>query len=146
MTCPDDFSLEYSWHSGSVPPPYYYEYTVTIAADGRGQVTLLPDYPQHQPPLRRAEFFVPIQVVAQLCERMRAAGLFEHAWKTAEDNTGGGEGASMTVHVEGQLIHVPHLLPMMDGLRVAPVYELIRDLVSEAVERLRGSTSGDIVE
>src|SRR4051812_20811553 len=35
---PADFSLTYDWRAGSMPPPFHYEYTVSISPDGEGKV------------------------------------------------------------------------------------------------------------
>lgn len=140
MACPNDFSIEYSWQSGSVPPPYYYEYTVTIHSDGRGWVTLLPDYPQNHPQPRRAEFFIAQKDFQRLWETMHASGLFEHGWKPAQPGGPiGGEAACLTIRRGSEVIQVPYLLSMVDGLRFAPVYEAIRDLAAETVEHLRSA-------
>ena len=43
-TRPADFNVIYEWQEGSLPPPYHYEYTITIKADGQGQIVMIPDY------------------------------------------------------------------------------------------------------
>jgi hypothetical protein len=42
--CPKDFAVTYTYVSGSVPPPYHYEYSVKIDAKGNGTITYTPDY------------------------------------------------------------------------------------------------------
>lgn len=42
---PDDFSISYHIKSGSVPPPYYSEYVITIAPGGKAEISLTPDRP-----------------------------------------------------------------------------------------------------
>src|SRR5581483_4503008 len=44
-TRPDDFALEYRWREASLPPPYHYEYTITIKPTGHGEIVMIPDYP-----------------------------------------------------------------------------------------------------
>ena len=42
---PEDFTLQYDWCAGSMPPPYHYEYTIRIGPDLQGEIVFHPDYP-----------------------------------------------------------------------------------------------------
>jgi hypothetical protein len=41
---PSDFVVKYNYVSGSVPPPYHYEYSVTIDAKCNGTISYKPDF------------------------------------------------------------------------------------------------------
>ena len=52
----DDFKVQYSWTAASMPPPYHFEYDVTIGPGLAGSVVYLPDYPGADTPTWSAEF------------------------------------------------------------------------------------------
>src|SRR5690242_15643215 len=47
---PADFTASYHWAEGSLPPPFHYEYTIDVAADGTVTLTYVPDYPNEGVP------------------------------------------------------------------------------------------------
>jgi hypothetical protein len=44
---PSDFSFEYNWSEGTIPPPYHYEYTIKVEKDGSGTLMYRPDYSEN---------------------------------------------------------------------------------------------------
>ncbi|HUT36408.1 MAG TPA: hypothetical protein VNE39_23175 [Planctomycetota bacterium] len=47
---PADFGFRYDWREGSLPPPYHYEYTISVSPEGEGTIVFRPDYPEHDVP------------------------------------------------------------------------------------------------
>jgi hypothetical protein len=126
---PDDFSFRFRWQLGSVPPPYYYEYTIKINADGTGDIELLPDYPQHHPQKRTAPLRLNKTTINYLFEEMQSAGLFENVCPEVESNWTGGSQASLDVHAWGKEYHVPYSISSADLHRMEPVYLAIQELI-----------------
>jgi hypothetical protein len=42
---PTDFKVVYEWRAGSMPPPYHYEYSVTLGPGEQGKIDYWPNYP-----------------------------------------------------------------------------------------------------
>jgi hypothetical protein len=126
---PEDFSFRFRWQMGSVPPPYYYEYTITIEADGSGNIELLPDYPQNRPQKRTAPLRLNKTIISSLFEEMQTAGLFEKVCAEVESNWTGGSQASLDVHAWGKDFHVPYSISSSDMQRLEPVFLSIQEFV-----------------
>ena len=58
--------LDYSWNTGSIPPPDYYEYRIIIGPHPRAEIHMRPDYPESNPPLWTETFSVPIETMDRL--------------------------------------------------------------------------------
>jgi hypothetical protein len=65
--------IEYQWREGTVPPPHYYEYAVSVAGDGMAEIGLTPDYPQDHPPVFRAMFRVAPSAIQRVDEVLAEA-------------------------------------------------------------------------
>lgn len=104
---PEDFALTYDWREGSLPPPYHYEYTITLAADGSGVMTMVPDYPGAGVPVWEEPFTVTADEVARLHDLMVAEGLLRERWRGVDDHPIGGSFASLSVTHGGKTIEVP---------------------------------------
>ncbi len=127
---PKDFSLEYTWIEGSMPPPHHYEYTIAIDSAGHGTVTYHPDYPEHRKPPWVEKFDVSRERLETLYPRIRELVL-DRKWKEQSDPpvggsyswlraTGGGRSASTPTHP-------------IDGEALPKLYDEIRGLVPKAV-------------
>jgi hypothetical protein len=126
---PEDFTFRFRWQLGNVPPPYYYEYTITIKADGSGDIELLPDYPQNHPEKRQAPLHLNKTTLSYLFEEMQTASLFDKACLEVESNWTGGSRASLDVQAWGKNFHVPYSISSMDAQRMDPVYLAIQELI-----------------
>lgn len=136
---PDDFSFKYNWQMGSVPPPYYYEYTIQVNSDGSGQVELLPDYPMHHPGKRTAALNLDRKTMEYLFKEMSEAGLFEINCPEIDPNWTGGSQSALNVHAWGKDYNVPFSISSADRLRVEPVFLAIQELLpSQLLKGLPG--------
>lgn len=104
---PADFAVQYDWWEGSLPPPYHYEYSVAIAADGVGTVTYLPDYPSEETPTWVETFTLDAAQLDELYARLRAADMFTTVWREADDIPVGGSSSVLTVTANGATTTVP---------------------------------------
>ena len=48
---PDDFQVQYYWEVGSLPPPYFYAYTITLGPEAKGEIRFMPGYSNDDPPI-----------------------------------------------------------------------------------------------
>jgi len=126
---PEDFSFTYRWQMGSVPPPYYYEYTVQVNPDGAGTIELLPDYPVHHPEKRVVTIRLDTKTMGTLYEEMQNAGVFDQPFQLVDTNWLGGSKSSLDVHAEEKDFHVPSAISSADARRLEPVYLAIQELL-----------------
>lgn len=104
---PGDFSLVYEWREGSLPPPYHYETTITVAADGAGSVTLVPDYPGPGVPVWTETFSLDAAALNALYAQLAAEGAFSTRWRALEDPPVGGSFSWLTLTAGGRQIEIP---------------------------------------
>jgi hypothetical protein len=126
---PEDFAFRFRWQMGSVPPPYYYEYTITVTADGTGSIELLPDYPQNHPQKRNSTLRLTKTILTNLFEEMQSAGLFEKISLEVESNWTGGSQATLDVHAWDKDFHIPYSISSIDAQRMEPVFLAIQELI-----------------
>ncbi len=126
-------TLRYEWHAGSMPPPYHYEYMVTLEPDGAGAVDFVPDYPQHGVQPWRREFQAAPGAVAALLAQMEKKRVFERRWRRARRHTVGGSLAWLEATSGGRTVSIPAGLPPRDARSIAPVYDAVRALVPQPV-------------
>jgi hypothetical protein len=130
---PADFSLRYDWREGSLPPPYHYEYTITLAADGTGLMTMVPDYPGPDAPVWEEPFTVPPEEVDQLHDLMVEQGLLRERWREADDTPVGGSSASLEVTRDGKTIQIPSFPPDGQRERAAAIFAAVEAIVPQAI-------------
>ncbi len=126
---PEDFSFRFRWQMGSVPPPYYYEYTIHVNADGTGDIELLPDYPQNHPQKRTAPLHLNKTTLSYLFEEMQTANLFDKDWTEVDPNWISGNHAALDVHAWGKDFLVPYSISSADARRMEPVFLAIQELI-----------------
>jgi hypothetical protein len=104
---PADFSLVYEWREGSLPPPYHYETTISVAPDGAGTITLVPDYPGPDVPVWTEAFSLDTAALDSLYVRLAAEGAFSTRWRAQDDPPVGGSYHWLTLTTGGQQIEIP---------------------------------------
>ena len=107
---PADFVADYSWIEGSVPPPFHYEYTIEIRADGASQITMIPDYPGSDVP----EWTVPLDIgdsgLASVWRAVVDNGVFTRSWDEDPMPPVGGSSARVLVTADGTTVSIPRFL------------------------------------
>jgi len=130
---PEDFSFEYQWQMGSVPPPYYYEYSVKVDTNGSGVVELLPDYPMHHPVPRTVEINVGHSTLECLYMEMTKVELFEKECRVVDSDWVGGSLSSLVVRAWGKEYKVPSFISSADTRRLEPLFLAIRGLIPSQI-------------
>ncbi len=104
---PDDLLISYTWREGSLPPPYHYEYTLRLQADGQGEMAMTPDYPGTDVPTWREPFSLSQPELGQLYATLLKAGLFSTPWAEQGEPPIGGSTQTLEVQAGGRRITLP---------------------------------------
>jgi hypothetical protein len=134
--------VRYEWRTGTVAPPYQYEYTIFLGPGARGRMVLHPLYAGQnaKPPTWTESFPFTPQMREKLRQMLRARGVFSRAWQEAspENRPVGGSSENLQVLAEGKTYSVPAFLETPQSQADArAVFEAINALVPKAArERL----------
>ena len=135
---PEDFALTCDWAAGAMPPPYHYEYSITVGPDGRGEITFWPDYPAEETPAWRETWQAPFERRLRLYHLLEEHGFLNPVVETGEEEERpiGGETVRLEASANGQRIQLDStrlsadradaLREMLDAVRA-----LVPDLVWE---------------
>jgi len=130
---PTDFSLRYAWREGSLPPPYHYEYNITLAADGSGAMQLVPDYPGPGVPVWEAPFTLSAAEVEQLHARLIAQDLVREGWQALDTPPVGGSSATLEVRHDGRTITIPAFPLERQQRRAAASFAAVEAIVPQTI-------------
>jgi hypothetical protein len=128
-TRPDDFQLQYSWTAASVPPPYHFEYDVTIGPGLAGSIVYLPDYPGAGTPTWTAEFTLSEADLDALYQLIVRQGVLSRRWREVRNPPVGGDTSGLQVQANGRTVRVHNL--MVDAARLEPINEMVTRLVPQ---------------
>jgi hypothetical protein len=127
---PADFKVVYDWQEGSLPPPYHYEYTITLAPDGQGQIVMVPDYAFSNPPTWTETFTVTPAQLDQFYRLLIDKGLFTQRWQAQADPPVGGSYDSLKITAHGQQIAIPSFVISAQAAAAKDISAALRALVS----------------
>jgi len=135
---PDDFSVEYEWREGSLPPPHHYEYNVVIKHSGESQIVLTPDYPSTTVPKWAERFKVEEQGLNDLYRVIIENGLFTRKWRHLHEAPVGGSNQTLVVTARGKRIKVEDYLVSEQQASAKAMYAAVQALVPKEIwERLQ---------
>ena len=131
---PDDFSLSFSWNTGSLPPQYHYTYTITIDSGGKGEFTYQPGYEQDEVDLWQITFTLTAQEMDNLYQYIAENELMRSSWKEGKKLLGG-SGTSMRITADGKEYHVPSISEVTDDDRttINAAMDYINNLVPKNI-------------
>jgi hypothetical protein len=132
-TRPPDFNLVYEWHEGSLPPPYHYEYTITLGPDGQGQIEMIPDYASDRTPHWTEPFTLTPAALDQFYRLLIDKGLLTQRWQAMSDTPVGGGSESLLVTAHGRQITIPSYVILLQAAAVEGMAEAIRALVPQTL-------------
>lgn len=130
---PADFAVVYEWQAGSLPPPYHYEYTLSVGPAENGTIIYQPDYAFSEPPVWTEAFTVTAAALDAVYALARANDVLRDGWGAVDDPPVGGELETAAFTADGRTYTWPYALTEADQARVQPVYAAIRALVPPAV-------------
>ena len=128
---PGDFKVQYSWTAASVPPPYHFEYDVTIGPGLTGSVVYLPDYPGADTPTWSAEFTLTEADLDALYQLILRQGVLSRKWREIKNPPVGGDTTGLQVQANGKTVRVHSLV--VDAARLEPINEAITKLVPQEI-------------
>ena len=132
-TRPSDFNLVYEWQEGSLPPPYHYEYTITLRPDGQGQIVMVPDYSFRNPPTWTETFTVTPAALDQLYRLLIDKGLFTQRWQAQDQPPVGGSFDSLQVTAHSQQITIPSFVIQTQASAAKDISTAVRTLVPQNI-------------
>ena len=130
---PDDLFIRYDWHEGTIPPPYHYEYTISIGADGRGQVEMMPGYSSSAAPVWTEGFSVSPEALAGLYRLMGKRRLLATRWREIERPPVGGSTNWLSVTAGGRQVCTPAFIVPAQQPAAEAVYAAIKALVPQEI-------------
>lgn len=129
---PADFSVAYNWQEGSLPPPYHYEYSITITGNGQGDVVMTPSYPAEHVPRWQESFQVTAADLDRLYQRFVDQGLFTHSWKTETNLRVGGSSEWIKVVAGETVVEIPRQVVAGQEAAATEIYAAVKALVPPA--------------
>jgi hypothetical protein len=97
---PKDLAVQYQWRTGSVSPPHQYSYTVSIDAQGHGQVAMRSSYGKS--PEWKESFQVPQIGMDNLYQTFRKNDFNTRRWQQLTRVPVGGPHQSLTITANNQ--------------------------------------------
>ncbi|MBA3471563.1 MAG: hypothetical protein H0T53_18160 [Herpetosiphonaceae bacterium] len=126
---PSDLALVYTWREGSLPPPYHYEYTISLQPDGAGELVFEPGYSGGATPVWTEPFTVSVDQRASLYTLLRDKGVLSREWPPSPELSVGGSTEWLQVTAGGKQVQIPPQLQPADTTAMEPVYASINRLV-----------------
>lgn len=130
---PDDFSISYQYNSGSVPPPYYYEYTITMTPAGQGEIQLVPDHAAESVPQWTETFELDDQTIDELYSLLVSEGAFSNNWQEASPPRLGAPSEVVQITAQGQQMQIPAQVAGEQNRTKDKLTKAIKALVPESV-------------
>lgn len=126
---PADFAVAYDWREGSLPPPYYYEYSITLSADGQCELIMVPSYPASDVPRWQERFQVSEADRDRLYQQLLELGLFTQSWREATELRVGGSTEWMTVVANGTQVKIPSQVIERQQTSATEIYAAVKAIV-----------------
>jgi len=125
-----DYSLEYEYHSGPLPPPHNYGYAIEVRPDGTATHTL--DIFGEES--SEFNFTVAPAELEELCSLMAEQGVWSNDWQIDDEEDGkvGGSRRRLRVYMEDRTIVIPGTVIDIDDIK--PVYRAINNLVPAEID------------
>ncbi len=132
-TRPDDFSARYDWYEGSLPPPYHYEYSIVIEANGAGTVEMAPDYPSEGVPVWTETFTLEPAALDALYQQLAAQGAFTTQWREEDDPPVGGSHFSTGLTANGETVEIPSFVVANQAAAQGQISEALVGVVPQDI-------------
>jgi len=131
---PDDFQAAYYWSTGSLPPIYYYNYTITIGPEETGTIVFRAGYNGEEAPVWTETFPLEPGALDALYLSLHMAGAFTETWQQMEDTPDGGSVDSLDLTAYGTSYAIPSYIDGDDQARAMDaVYSMIEGFVPQEI-------------
>jgi hypothetical protein len=128
---PQDFGVSYQWNTGSLPPKYHYSYTVSIDAQGHGQVAMQASYGQS--PQWKEAFQVSPAGMDSLYQVLRKNDFTTRRWHQLQQPPVGGTHRTLTITANRQNFKVADFVIKEQQASANEIYKAVEIKVPEAV-------------
>ena len=129
----NDLNIRYEWQEGSLPPPYHYEYAITIKSIGDSEITMIPDYAMHDAPTWIEKFQLSPAALGALNRTLIQAGLFTREWRAQEHPSVGGSHESLDATMNDKTIHIPSYVIRDQAPATNEIFSAIKACVPQAI-------------
>lgn len=129
----EDFNVVYEWQEGSLPPPYHYEYTITVTPDGEGTIVMTPDYPAEGVPVWTETFALEPAHMDALYQLLVSNGLFHNSWQQESEPPVGGSSQSIVITAHGREITIPTFVSAAQQEAASRIHAAMEALVPETI-------------
>jgi hypothetical protein len=129
-----DFSVTYSWNTGTLPPEYTYTCTIILGPGAQGKLEYQPGYWDDNAQLWSVDFPVSEREMDNLYQYLYSQDMFRRHWKKGEISEGG-PGTSLELRAYGKQYEIPSLsiIASSEFGRVSAAMEAIRALVPQTI-------------
>lgn len=143
---PREFSVAYSWRAATVPPPYHYEYDITINSRGEGKIIMVPDYPSETVPRWMETFTLEDKEIGKLYALMIDNGLLTRAWKPLDRQPIGDSRQYLTINAGGKVFHIQSTMNTDDQRAADAIYSAVTSTVPKTIWDKLNSQRVDYME
>jgi hypothetical protein len=130
---PADFTVTYLWREGSMPPPFHYEYTISIGPGDQGKIEYTPDYPSEKVPTWIETFSPTSEELDNLYSLILNRKVFSIEWKEMSNFPVGGSSERAEISAGGKQILLPRFPESPNDAVASDLYSAIRALVPQAI-------------
>ena len=128
---PADLTITYDWRAGSMPPPYHYEYTITIGPGATGKVQYIPDYPGEKVPTWTETFTPTDEQLDKLYTLMMEKGVFGNTLRAKTNPPVGGSIEWVSISGGGKQVSIPKFPEGTGADQVEEVYSAVKAVVPQ---------------
>ncbi len=132
-TRPEDFQVRYEFAEGSLPPPYYYQYSLQIGPGEEAEISMTPDYPGEGVPTWTETFTLTAAEVDALYQQLVSLGLLSTRWAAEDDPPVGGSRTWLEALVNGREIRVPPYPVSSQRDRAGELLEAVQAVVPQDI-------------
>lgn len=111
--------LNYYYNSGSLPPPYHYSYTITITADGAGELSYVKGYDEKDKNKTQLSFILDKSKLKELKRQLKKSGVLSDKIKERPNDEipDGGHSESLTLYSDAEPPEIIASVPSYPDLK-----------------------------
>jgi hypothetical protein len=130
---PADLAVVYRWREGTLPPPYHYEYSISVQPSGAGEIVMRPDYPSDEVPTWTEAFTLSPAQLDAFYAVLVAQGLFRENWRAEDVPPVGGSSDDVRITAHGRQVEIPSFVVQEQAARADAITAAVRALVPPAI-------------
>lgn len=126
---PKDFTVTYNYVSGTVGPPYHFEYSVNIDSEGNGTIKYKPDFVFDT--IWTETFHLKRKFVKKFWSLLKRKMFFDNEWTDLEKHPVGGSIEYLEINANNK----PYKIPAFptDKEKAEEIYSAVKKLIPESI-------------